>query len=350
MVLLFLRIFSVYSLCMKNVKMFLLAAMLVFSSYSFAQNVDKERFIKMSKQSDFVHLSQGKWESQFDNYFKANDTLYEYSFSIFENKIALDDIDFETTIVKKVYGIKPDTTYPYSILIISPKKNKGIVNWLNLAQLSDDQIKIKFPDQELAEQALAVLKPKSNAGFSAGNSSNQNSEQLPVPASLCTNTGKFINDLRTNNLKYYLGRFISSGMGFTFYKSAISFPNSLETIIVDTSALQPNYRRAEILMRSETVSNKNVSSNMQALYDHINMVYAKCLGGKNGFETVNRDNDKYSNSKLQTDYTRFLQNNSNGLFSNLQTKSGLIVRVKIKQTSQSTGIYTNKLYIFIEEQ
>ncbi len=325
--------------------MFLLAAMLVFSSYSFAQYVDKERFIKMSKQSDFVPLLQGKWENINNNYFKANDTLYEQYFGGLINKIALADIDFGTTMIKKVYGFKTDTIYPYSILFISPPQNKKVVSWFD-----HDHIEIKFPDQALAEQALAVLKPKSNAGFSAGNSSNQNSEQLPDPARLCTNTGKFINDLRTNNLKYYLGSFISSGMGFNFYKSTISFPNSLETIIVDTSALQPNYRRAEILMKSETVSNKNVSTNMQALYDHINMVYAKCLGGKNGFETINRDNDKYSNSKLQTDYTRFLQNNSTGLFSNLQTKSGLIVRVKIKQTSQSTGIYTNKLYIFIEEQ
>lgn len=156
-----------------------------------------------------------------------------------------------------------------------------------------------------------------------------------------------MNDLLTSNFKNYLGDFISSGMGFSFYTSKIPFPDAIETIISDTSALRPDYRRAEILMKTETISGEELSEPMRELYAHLCSVLKKCLEG-NGFS--NEDFDPYKTYKLQTRFTRYLQNNSNSPFANLQTRRGLIVHVRVRQSQPSPGNYANKLYLDFEQQ
>ena len=290
---------------------------------------------------DYTLKSESNGSQSSCAYYVANDSLYEDNMRI----IALKDIDFSTIDYYRNVFNTIDGNYPY-VLAIHPKANAFSYFY---GYQSSGEIDLYLPNQSFAEQTFSFLENMSHGGSTAINTTTQNEKQ-PGPQEICNSTYSFLNDLVNTNFSGYMGALISSSdLGFRNYTSTISFPLAVSTSIIDTNMFQQYYRGAEILMMEESQFSQDVSAGMQHNYEQLCGILKICLEA-NGFTYTNKDNDPYAIYKLQTEYTQYLPNDPNNLFADLQTKRGLIVNVRVDQSSTGNGVYTNQLFIYLKEQ
>ncbi|MFI5172656.1 MAG: hypothetical protein ACHQFW_09705 [Chitinophagales bacterium] len=317
--------------------------LILFSSFIFgsfilsSQNyqVQIESMFAGKDDVDFLLVSANNGGSSYCKYYIADDTLYEVS----SRKIAIRDIKFEKLDIYKNVFNTIENNYPW-VLTIHPKSGATTFYY---GYPVNGTIDLYLPNEQFARQTFDYLKK-----LSQGTAAPVNNQDGPTPQEFCTAALNFLNDLQKNNLVNYIGEKISTDDSYKYYTSTISFPKSIQTIIVDTNMFSEYYRSAEVLLMNETQSEKSISPEMQKLYDDVCGILKICLE-RSGFQYTNRDDDTYSLYEKQTDFTIFAKSDPNELFSSLQTQRGLIVNVIIDQRGTEPN-FTNTLTIYFKAQ
>ena len=180
---------------------------------------------------------------------------------------------------------------------------------------------------------------------------NNNSNGTASPEEVCRAVITFLNEQLKGGYDSFIGSLYSETtdlLTIKKYNSKINFPVAQRTLIEEKNDLQP-YRKAEVLMLEQSSTTGEVSEAMKGYYDQINTLFKACLES-NKFEYANPGYDPAHLHKSKATFSKKIPDQSNSLFSDLQSGNTLVVEVNIDQDKNKDGSFTNSIYVIFKRQ